>query len=78
MRKPAYVEIVFADHVYTATVYDVKSLERFCRECCWGNRKFRFGSIKQYGSINLERLAQVMNRQRISAWYDPDISKVND
>ena len=45
---PALVEIKYATHVYTATVYNLRSLENFCRG---KDVPFVFKSIKAYGSI---------------------------
>ncbi len=45
---PALVEIRYATHVYTATVYNLRSLENFCRG---KDVPFWFKSIPSYGSI---------------------------
>ena len=45
---PALIEIKYATHVYTATVYNLRSLENFCRG---KDVPFVFKSIPSYGSI---------------------------
>lgn len=62
MTEPAYIEIIFADHEYTATVYDPKQLERFCADCVRQKRTFRFGRRLSYGTLNLERLGVAIDR----------------
>ena len=69
-KKPMMIEIVFSNHVYTATVYDLKCLERFCSDMVRVFRAFRFGSIVSYGSVDLNSLCQVMNRIRHFGTYD--------
>lgn len=69
-QQPMLIEIVFVDHVYTATVHDLKSLERFCSNCVRSKRAFRFGSIFSYGSHNISRICQVMNGIRHFGTFD--------
>ncbi len=69
-RQPMLIEIVFVDHVYTATVHDLKSLENFCSNCVRRRRAFRFGSIVSYGSHNINRICQVMNGIRHFGTFD--------
>lgn len=68
-KKPMMIEIVFENHVYTATVYDLKCLENFCSDMVRSFRSFRFGSIVSYGSIDLNSLCKVMNRIRNFGTY---------
>jgi len=65
-----YIDIVFADHVYTETVYDMPQLRRFCSECVQQRRDFRFGKIHQYGSIRKSYICHVLNQIREFATYD--------
>ena len=74
-EKPMLIEIVFVDHVHTATVHDLKSLERFCSQCVRSRRTFRFGSIFSYGSHNISRICQVMNRIRRFGTFDRSIQR---
>ncbi len=69
-NQPAHIDIVFEDHVYTATVYDMPQLRMFCSECVREGRAFRFGKIHQYGSIRISYMAHVMNQIRKFATYD--------
>lgn len=69
-QQPMLIEIVFADHVYTATVHDLKSLEEFCSNCVRRRRAFRFGSIFSYGSHNISRICQVLNGIRHFGTFD--------
>jgi len=75
MKTPAYIEIVFEDHTYTATVYDILSLKRFCQECNRENRRFRFGEIKQYGSISIGKMTQAINRISKYSCHDPSVGR---
>jgi hypothetical protein len=70
MKQPAYIDIVFEDHTYTATVYDMPQLRQFCNECGLEGRKFRFGKIHQTGSIRESYLHHVMNQIRKFNVYD--------
>lgn len=68
--EPLYIDIIFEDHVYTATVYEMPQLRRFCSECVQKGRVFRFGKIHQYGSQRVSYIAHVMNQIREFATYD--------
>ncbi len=69
--EPAYIEIVFEDHEYTATVHEPKQLERFCADCVRQKRPFRFGRRLSYGTLNLETLSVAMDRIKKYGTYDP-------
>jgi len=75
MSTPLHIDIVFADHTYTATCYDLEQLRRFCGDCVRSRRAFRFGSIYQYGDINLDKLVCMMNEIRWYGTYDRNLNK---
>jgi len=71
VKKPAYVEIRFEYHTYTATVYDVKKLEGFLsskdvrRPLGWDrDQTFSIGNVISYGDISLDDLQHAFNRIR--------------
>ncbi len=68
--EPAYIEIVFEDHEYTATVHEPKQLERFCADCVRQKRPFRFGRRLSYGTLNLEKLSVVIERIKKCGSYN--------
>lgn len=68
--NPLYIDIIFEDHVYTATVFETTQLRKFCSDCVRKGKTFRFGKIHQYGDISIARLSQVINQIREFATYD--------
>lgn len=72
--KPAYIEIIFADHSYTATVYRVSQLIDFCGELVREGREFKFGSIQQYGDIDIQMLVGGMNSIRKFGTYNSAVN----
>lgn len=68
-KKPLLIEIRFTDHNYTATVHELKQLERFLSNCTREGKRFVFGSIFDYGDINLDQLCRVMNSIRHYGGY---------
>jgi|TARA_A100001518_G_C1177728_1_gene26971 hypothetical protein len=67
--KPLIIEIRFATHTYTATVRDLRSLEKYLSgETRKGNR-FQFGSILSYGGFDLHEIAGTMNQVRCLSGY---------
>ncbi len=77
-NEPAYIDIVFEDHTYTATVYEMRQLLRFCSDCVRSRREFRFGSIHQFGSINLDVLVCTMNQIRHFGTYSKDVGRIEN
>lgn len=53
MAVSAHIEIIYADHVYTATVYDTLDLVDYLDR---DQRTFRFGYVTRYGSHNKAEL----------------------
>lgn len=64
VKKPAYVEIRFEYHTYTATVYDVKKLEGFLSSKEVQENTFSIGNVISYGDISLDDLQHAFNRIR--------------
>lgn len=67
----AKVEFIFTDHIYTATVHDIHSFERFFLDCDSRNRAFRFGSVDARG-FDSSALLGSMNRAKSLNAYDHD------
>ena len=51
--QAAWIEIIYADHVYTATVYDHLALQYYLDE---EYRPFRFGHVTRFGSLDADEL----------------------
>ena len=66
---PAYVEVIQADHTYTATVYDPQQLIDYCSDLVRDRKPFRIGSITQYGSVSIDKLQAALNQIRRFGTY---------
>ena len=73
VKQPAYIQIVFSDHTYTATVHDLKALENQCSLYVDMEREFRFGAIDQLGDVNVDGLVALMNRVRHYGTYNRNL-----
>ena len=67
--KPMIIEIKHIDHSYTATVYDLTQLEDYCRECVENNKRFAWGSIISYGTLNLMKIGRALDQMKTWGTY---------
>ena len=63
------IEIKHVDHSYTATVYDLNQLKDYCGECVQNKKRFAFGSIISYGTLNLNKIVRALNEMRTWGTY---------
>lgn len=76
-HKPAYIEIVHPTHTYTATVFELSQLTRYCSDLVESGVKFRIGNIESYGDLDIDSLVRTLNSLRRFGTYDRTLEKVN-
>jgi hypothetical protein len=73
--EPAHIEIVQVDHTYTATVYSMASLLRYCQDLQSTNRQFRVGGVLRLGSIPRAVVDQAIDKIKAFSNYDTKLPK---
>ncbi len=68
--KPLIIEVVQEDHTHTATVYDLKQLERYCRTIADNGKTFRWGSIFDYGTHDIQAIVNQLRSIQLWSFYD--------
>ena len=77
--RPLIIEIIHDTHVYTATVWNWKSLDNHLGQVRQRGGRFRFGSIEDYGTFcSIEALCQQLNSYRHWASYDSRLSRFSE
>ena len=69
-NQPLIIEVVQEDHTHTATVYDLKSLERYCHTIADNGKTFRWGSIFDYGSHPIPAIVNQLRSIECWSFYD--------
>lgn len=75
VKRPAIIDIVQEDHIYTATVNTLMSLENYCSDLVEAGKQFRIGSIRSYGTISVNALTIVLNRLSRYGTYNRNLNK---
>lgn len=73
--KNAIIDIVKADHTYTATVRFTSQLEDYCSDLVAQGVEFRIGSIQSYGDHDTQVLNDAIRRIERFGTYNRHLSK---
>ena len=72
-KLPLIIDIIQRTHIHTATIYDFASLTNYIRGIHNSGKKWKFGTIHDYGSFDVMEIVNAMNSHKCWSSFDKHV-----